>query len=373
MEFYFTMQSFDFAPPFVMPSGYSEIQNASPCPDEDPLSESVCLVESAGKGTGVVIAIRTDPITVGSCSIRALVLTAGHVTGRVLGIENDLSIKFGQTCFNAYLVKEFSDWKKWPQVDEITDNPYILPDDLALIGASDIMPRTKQAEIASDYAQGEPIWIVGFPRKPDPIECCAPFLKDDSERVKKIRRAFCNFQGGLVKSKGLVMSSSSGELISGSYSGMSGMSGSPVYSQTHKLVGINVGGAALELQHTVGQILSYAKEKDWESAKMCFESVKEQILCSPSFDSTRKELARSLAYFNVELGLKDYPQLAITASSLLKALAISYRTPLRLDHNLAISCKHRLFAQIQRCIEIFTTTEETHFRSMDDFIRFFSL
>jgi V8-like Glu-specific endopeptidase len=56
------------------------------------------------------------------------------------------------------------------------------------------------------------------------------------------------------------MSSSSGEMISGSCSVANGMSGAPVFSQARQLIGINAGSATLKFQYTVGQILSFRKK-----------------------------------------------------------------------------------------------------------------
>jgi hypothetical protein len=73
-------------------------------------------------------------------------------------------------------------------VDKIAGNPYVLPNNLALIRVSDIMPRTEHEEIAPDFAQVEAIWTVGIPKRPEEIEHCAPFLKDDSKCGNKVRQ-----------------------------------------------------------------------------------------------------------------------------------------------------------------------------------------
>jgi hypothetical protein len=81
------------------------------------------------------------------------------------------------------------------------------------------------------------------------------------------------FEAGVVKCEGLVMSSSSGEMISGSCSVANGMSGAPVFSQARQLIGINVGGAALKFQYAVVKFY-HSEEERRESAVNYFDNLK---------------------------------------------------------------------------------------------------
>ena len=374
MEFYFTFQGLDFAPPLIVPNANAEIKNATICSDQDPLSKYACLVKSMnfGSGTGVVIAVRDNPINIGGNSIRALVATAGHVTGRILGSNDSFSIKIDKLKCEAYLIKEFADWKSRPQKDEITNCSYILPNNISLLGVADLTPTTREAEIESDFRRGDQIFVVGIPQKPTLISYCAPILKDDAHYKDKITKAFCGFTGDLVKSDGIVMSNSSSELIMGNYSATSGMSGGPVFSQDEKLLGINVGGASIAFQYEVGQLISLGKDGFWDNAKDYFKNLKGDIANSNMFDMNQRHLIVSLSHVNAALKVADFEILVKACTYLLQALAIGFKEPLALDHNLAISCTNPILVKLKATVNLFKSMPAS-FASMDQFAGYLSL
>lgn len=102
------------------------------------------MLPDGSKGSGVVVATRSDPIIISNVPVYALVLTAGHVTGNIfkqsiLAYNYNFKIIFGyerssEIEISGILIKEYVDWNSPPQEDEKTSQKYAVSNDLAVIG-----------------------------------------------------------------------------------------------------------------------------------------------------------------------------------------------------------------------------------------------
>jgi hypothetical protein len=379
MEFYIPMHGLDFAPPTpILSAGGHGIKVTSPCPSSHPLSRSVCVIECPGFSTssGVVVAIRTDPITVASCSIRALVLTAGHCIGQKFGNSSEIHVLFDPATplayVNAVLIKDFSDWFAFPLRDEVTGFQYALPDDLAIVGIADFPGSVQESEISQSIRPGDSVYVVGFPKRTNNSAYCAPCLAGDLNIESTISSAFCGFNRRII-SDGVVLNSNTTECICVDYSATSGLSGAPVYSEYGHLVGINVGGAGVKFQLQVGQIIGLISQGKCADARTFFYGLKRDILSDNTFDKDNRYLQGSLDFLKVAVKHKDLLTVAEHAADLMRSLTLAYRNPHYLNHNIAVSTTHPVFQKIFNSIRKFKCATQTSFSSMVDFIDYLSL
>ncbi|OMJ66298.1 hypothetical protein SteCoe_36906 [Stentor coeruleus] len=199
MEFYYFVHCFDFPPSVGIGISGHEIKPTYPCDDSNSLSRSVCKIklQDGSKGTGVVVATRSDPIIILNVPIYALVLTAGHVTGNIfkqstLTWNNNFKIIFGyersSKKLQGVLIKEYADWNI---PDEKTNQKYVLPDDLAIIGITS--PFDEASEICDTFDYNDAITILGYPCKPNLVDYCAPCLK------REVKKICINFRSCQIK------------------------------------------------------------------------------------------------------------------------------------------------------------------------------
>lgn len=375
MEFYYFMQGFDFAPSVGVGISGHEIKPTYPCNDSNSLSRSVCKikVQDGSKGSGVVVATRSDPIVILNVPIYALVLTAGHVTGNIfkqspLAYNNNFEIIFGYVRsskkLQGVLIKEFSDWNTPAQEDEKTNQKYALPNDLALIGITS--PFDEESDICDTFDCKDAITIVGYPCKPNLIDYCASCLKPEDLGSKnlKIDKAFCNFDRR-VYCDGFVLNQIPNDLLIGDYSGTSGMSGSPIFLNG-KVCGINIGGATIKYQYEVGQIIGCAKDNRWADAIQILNWVVDALVSDQDFEF--KSISGSLDMLRTVCRTEDFSWILSISSGIMQRLAISYVRPSELDHNVAISCFHPKMQEVKRICKNFRSCQIKVFSDAEVFI-----
>ena len=377
------LQMFDFAPSIgISISGSQSIKNASPCADSDPLSRSACELqtEDGSCGSGVIVAIRSTPLVVAGTPIYGLILTAGHVTQ---GIFNSLPLNPAGTKINvsfdflsfiprasAYVIKEYSDWTGMPLFDEKTQQKFVMPDDLCLLSLADPPPADRHAAlIEQSFNIGDTAIVVGYPKKPHLITYCAPALRSEPDIVikAKIGQAFCDFNKR-VKTDGAIMNLNR-ELLAVNYTAASGMSGGPIFDKNGRLIGVNVGGAALPCQYELGQIISLAKNGDWAQARSNFATIKQTIRTSGKFDVS-KDLEDNFEGITWSLERRRYNEIKVYAFELMQLLGVNYSHPEFLDHNLAIASTGRLFEEVCRAVSNFSNSANVDFISFEEFYRF---
>jgi hypothetical protein len=338
----------------------------------------VCqLIDVEGaSGSGVLIAARNDPILVKGLPIYALLLTAGHVTGKILhekpfrsdilniSFTFDTAIRYSH---QAIIIKEYAEWEASPQIDPKTNRWYVVPNDLAILGLLSPIPLQKtKAAIAITYAPGEILCTVGYPKKPTNIDYCAPILSSEpnANKMQKIEIAFCDFDKRVL-SDGVVLNEQADELLIGDYSGTSGMSGAPVFNQRSEIIGINLGGAALRFQYSIGQVIGLARNKKWKRANTKLSKLRIKIEKCHSFNV--KELSLYFNRIKNDIGLKDFALLVENASKLMQMMAVHYKHPEKLDHNVSISCTHPALIEVRRASQKFEDMRQTTFMTMKNF------
>ena len=153
MEFY-TWAHMDFAIPMIAWTWSGPeiaLKQSNIVDDANSFSKSVCFItSSSGKATGSIISQRTDPVIVNSKEVRQLILTAGHCLGNCFGnpeTNKEFSISFSLasrngTLYDAKILHDFSDWTKEPLIDTLTDNPYPLPNDIAILALEIVIVMT---------------------------------------------------------------------------------------------------------------------------------------------------------------------------------------------------------------------------------------
>lgn len=371
VEIYQKLQSFDFAIPLAITMNEGrELKNTFKVDSLDPEYSSILELQyKTSHESGVVIALRDSPIIIDQCKYCALALTAGHLIGNSFRSKQSPAKKGkglvayklptqGQNMTNFLVIEDLSNINVRSQIDSVSGFPYALPNDLAIIILNEIIkPHVKPMKIAQSFDESEEIHIVGFPKAPSHLVYCCPCLRDEShENAKiKIKTAFCNFKSK-VKSSGRMIEPKAEEnyLLSGDYSATSGMSGSPVFVERDGekfIVGINIGGRSLPYESELVSIIEIITQGDYPRALETFREVANKIKKSKLFkfrllDKKAKTTAAAIKKESDEISIRKIVKFK-------NQMAVAYKTPIELNHNLSLPIWNNLFISVQNYIRKF--------------------
>ena len=388
VESYQILQSFDFAIPLAITMNEGrELKNTIKVDSLDPEYSSIFELQyKNSNGSGVVIALRDSPIEIGRFKYCALALTAGHLIGNSFrSKKNPVEYCKGSVTFRLpiydkslapfLVIEDYSDINAQSHIDSVSGFPYALPNDLAIILLNEsIKPHTKPMKIAQRFDESEEIHIVGFPKAPSHLVHCCPCLRDEShENAKiKIKTAFCNFKSK-VKSSGRMIEPKAEEnyLLSGDYSATSGMSGSPVFVERDGekfIVGINIGGRSLPYESELVSIIEIITQGDYPRALETFREVANKIKKSKLFnfrllDKKAKATANEIKKGSNEISIRKIVKFK-------NQMAVAYKTPIELNHNLSLPIWNNLFINVQNYIRKFEEMPDMSFESREEFVKY---
>lgn len=374
------LRGFEFAIPLALPSEIGlDLKPTNPTLITDPIARSCFFLDNTrGSGSGVVIAARHNSIKVGDIRIKSLGLTAGHLIGKMLYNKSSkyCRIHLDQNTYiedeiNAIAIKDYSDWKAPCQFDPVNSIPYVLPNDITLVG----MHRRAKSDIdeiliSLTLDPHEEIYVAGYPEFPWKNLYCSPCLKNEpkDEISLKLRRAFCNFDCRIVSqgtTKNLTFESNM--LLAADYSSTLGVSGGPVYVQRGgkiELIGINLGGCCLLGQYEIGLVIYKVNRWKWRSALKLLKKAKEYIKTSNFYNFSElsehfKALKRKIIRKNLSV-----PN---DLTNLISMLALHFNTLFDLDHNVALPFWHPIFQELRSIAKKFRSMPSAKFSSAEEF------
>jgi hypothetical protein len=357
MEFYTWIQM-DFAIPIAVWSLFDnriELKNSYRVNNSEYPSRFVCALTGFASATGTVIKARTEPVFVGRESVKQLVLTAGHALGTQLGKKGDIKyrVSFDEDPllgFRAFVLQDFSNWNQTALIDPLTDFPYALPHDLGLLAVAGCdLDQIADIPIAESISVDEPVYIVGYPTRPNEILYTAPILRTEDLHVfeQKIEEAFQGFDIRVGSEGKIMQRAEENYAIVADYSSTSGQSGAPVYqirNGMHELIGVNIGGATVKFQAELGKVILEILKSSWEKALSDYERILHLIENEGDFECDKmKPIPGNVKLYIENKNLNGSIRSICELINLLAAWTAHLNM---LSHNLAFPCHHPLMRSI---------------------------